>query len=60
MDDATLDRIFFGTETIESLDRDIWMLMSIKPTTELEKKLIALILKGKFHLLEDARRRKAA
>jgi hypothetical protein len=59
MDDAVLDRIFFGTETIESLNRDIWVLMSIKTTTDLEKKFVSLILKGKFHLLEDARRRKA-
>jgi hypothetical protein len=59
MDDATLDRIFFGAETVESLRRDIWVLMSIKTATEIEEKLIALILKGKFHLLDDARRRKA-
>lgn len=59
MEDALLDQIFFGKETIQSLNKDIWVLMSIETTTELEKKLISLILKGKLHLLEDAKRRKA-
>lgn len=59
MEDAVLDRMFFGTETIESLQADITLLKSIKPSNELEKKQITVLLKGKNHILDDAKRRKA-
>jgi hypothetical protein len=58
MEDSALDQMFFGPETIASLQADIILLNSIFPGTELEKKHTALILRGKMHMLEDAFRRK--
>jgi hypothetical protein len=54
MDDCALDSMLFGPETVDSVKKDIAMLQSLKSTTELEKKLTALLLKGKCYVLADA------
>lgn len=54
MDDARVDMMFFGRETVKRLKRDVRDLTALLPTLfGFEKKLCEDILKGKRFLFEQ-------